>query len=400
MTTSARVAAEADQRLGDRLLVVAVGDAEQLPAGAGGVGQRAEEVEDRAHAPAPCGPGTTWAIAAWWRGANMKPKPTSSMQRPTCSGSSSMLTPRASSRSAEPHLLVLERLPCLATAQPAAGGDQRRRGRDVEGRGAAAGAGGVDQVRAAAGRPAPPASASSAPGRPARARSPPWPAARSGRRRSAPRSARPSMISASTAEAWSAVRWSPAQTASIARVTMSLGIGSASPRKFRSRCFPCGVSTDSGWNWTPSAGSSRWRAPITTSPQGGAHLELVREVGVGDQRVVAAGDQRARQRRRRSSCRRARPRRPCRGPARPGRRGRRRPRPAPGGRGRRRAPACRPRRRRGPPRPRSRPRPACRARARRRAGRAPRSSSSPTSALSLRTTSTSAPSSPRYWTRL
>ena len=31
-----------------------------------------------------------------------------------------MLTPSASSRSAEPHLLVLERLPCLATAQPAA----------------------------------------------------------------------------------------------------------------------------------------------------------------------------------------------------------------------------------------------------------------------------------------
>ena len=36
-------------------------------------------------------------------------------------------------------------------------------------------------------------------------------------------SARPSMISASTAEAWSAVRWSPAQTASIARLTTSLG---------------------------------------------------------------------------------------------------------------------------------------------------------------------------------
>ena len=70
------------------------------------------------------------------------------MQRPTCSGSSSMLTPSASSRSAEPQRLVLERLPCLATAQPAAGGDQRRRGRDVEGRGAAAGPGGVDQVLA------------------------------------------------------------------------------------------------------------------------------------------------------------------------------------------------------------------------------------------------------------
>ena len=39
-----------------------------------------------------------------------------------------------------------------------------------------------------------------------------------------------------------------------------------SPRKFFSSDLPCGVRTDSGWNWTPSAGSSRWRAPITTSP--------------------------------------------------------------------------------------------------------------------------------------
>src|SRR3954453_1650288 len=37
-------------------------------------------------------------------------------------------------------------------------------------------------------------------------------------------SVRPSMISPRTAEAWSAVRWSPAQTASIARLTTSLGI--------------------------------------------------------------------------------------------------------------------------------------------------------------------------------
>ena len=37
-------------------------------------------------------------------------------------------------------------------------------------------------------------------------------------------------------------------------------------RKFARMSLPCGVSTDSGWNWTPSAGSSRWRTPITTSP--------------------------------------------------------------------------------------------------------------------------------------
>src|SRR5215217_3202108 len=49
----------------------------------------------------------------------MKPKPTSRMQRATASGSRSMRTPSASSRSAEPDRPVAERLPCLATAQPA-----------------------------------------------------------------------------------------------------------------------------------------------------------------------------------------------------------------------------------------------------------------------------------------
>ena len=86
------------------------------------------------------------------------------------------------------------------------------------------------------------------------------------------------MTSASTAEAWSAVRWSPSQTASIARVRISFGMrgdakGSqrqpsgltALARKFASSSLPIGVSTDSGWNCTPSAGSSRWRTPMTTS---------------------------------------------------------------------------------------------------------------------------------------
>ncbi len=49
----------------------------------------------------------------------MNPKPTSATQRATASGSSSILTSSASSRSAEPQRLVLDRLPCLATAQPA-----------------------------------------------------------------------------------------------------------------------------------------------------------------------------------------------------------------------------------------------------------------------------------------
>ena len=42
------------------------------------------------------------------------------MHMPTASGDRSMQTPSASSTSAEPERLVAERLPCLATAQPAA----------------------------------------------------------------------------------------------------------------------------------------------------------------------------------------------------------------------------------------------------------------------------------------
>src|SRR4051812_1144482 len=48
----------------------------------------------------------------------MKPKPTSEMQRATASGLRSIRTPSASSTSAEPLSPVADRLPCLATAQP------------------------------------------------------------------------------------------------------------------------------------------------------------------------------------------------------------------------------------------------------------------------------------------
>src|SRR6185369_7021413 len=35
-------------------------------------------------------------------------------------------------------------------------------------------------------------------------------------------------------------------------------------RKLANRCGPCGVSTLSGWNWTPSRGSATWRMPMIT----------------------------------------------------------------------------------------------------------------------------------------
>src|SRR3954447_10574659 len=62
---------------------------------------------------------TTKRVAAWWAGANMKPKPARSMQRATASGLRSIRAPSASSTSAEPLRPVAERLPCLARAQPA-----------------------------------------------------------------------------------------------------------------------------------------------------------------------------------------------------------------------------------------------------------------------------------------
>ncbi len=38
----------------------------------------------------------------------------------------------------------------------------------------------------------------------------------------------------------------------------------ASRRKLARRCGPSGVSTDSGWNWTPSSGRLTWRRPMIT----------------------------------------------------------------------------------------------------------------------------------------
>src|SRR5262245_44455824 len=49
----------------------------------------------------------------------MKPKPARSMQRATSAGPRSMRAPSASRTSAEPDRLVADRLPCLASAQPA-----------------------------------------------------------------------------------------------------------------------------------------------------------------------------------------------------------------------------------------------------------------------------------------
>ncbi len=58
-------------------------------------------------------------MEAWKRGAKQKPIPASATQRATPSGPRSITTPRASSRSADPHDDEAARLPCLQTLAPA-----------------------------------------------------------------------------------------------------------------------------------------------------------------------------------------------------------------------------------------------------------------------------------------
>ncbi len=180
-----------------------------------------------------------------------------------------MFTPSASSRSAEPHLLVLERLPCLATAQPAP---------------AATSAAVVETLKVEGPPPVPAVSTRSSRFVATGAAS--------------ARIVRASPTSSGTVSplARRAIRKAPVCTSldaslhdlgedrggvvggqvvagadRVDRPAEDLVYGRvahrAEPRKLASRCLPCGVSTDSGWNWTPSAGSSRWRAPITTSPR-------------------------------------------------------------------------------------------------------------------------------------
>ena len=64
--------------------------------------------------------GTTFFMAGWWLGANIKPSPICSIHRPTASADRFSFTPRASKTSALPDLLLTPRLPCFAIFAPAA----------------------------------------------------------------------------------------------------------------------------------------------------------------------------------------------------------------------------------------------------------------------------------------
>ena len=64
--------------------------------------------------------GATFFIAGWWFGANIKPMPTCAIDWAMRSGERLMLTPKLSSTSALPDLLLTLRPPCLAVLAPAA----------------------------------------------------------------------------------------------------------------------------------------------------------------------------------------------------------------------------------------------------------------------------------------
>ena len=105
---------------GHRCVQLALADAQQLPACAGRIAERSQQVEDRRRCRAACGPAATCFIAGCNRGAKQKQMPSSSRQRSTTGTGASTFTPSAASTSAEPLLLVMLRLPCLATGTPAA----------------------------------------------------------------------------------------------------------------------------------------------------------------------------------------------------------------------------------------------------------------------------------------
>src|SRR4051794_27322626 len=226
--------------------------------------------------------GTTWRMAWWWRGANMKPKPTLSMHSPTAPGSSSMLAPSASSTSAEPHWLVAERLPCLAILQPAP---------------AAMKAAVVDTLKVGLPPPvpavstrSPSASTLTASSLIVRARpaisATVSPLVRSAIRKAAVSAsdALPDITSRSTREASSADRSLPPASRSIASVTTALGIEEVAQQRLAvAGEHRLGVELD----------ALRGQLAVAQAHHGltgaGRYLELGRQVRGDDERVVAAG---------------------------------------------------------------------------------------------------------------
>src|SRR3954447_3394920 len=225
--------------------------------------------------------GTTWRVAWWCIGANMKPKPTSAMHSAIAAGSRSMRAPSASKTSAEPHRPVAERVPCFAIVAPAA---------------AASSAAVVETLKLGAPPPVPAVSTTSgwfSSTRRARARlvaanpatsSTVSPLVRSPIRNAAVCTSvtRPSMISRRTAAAWSAERSWPDAIRSMAGVTTSLGKEVAEDLHALGGEDRLGVELDALGRKLAMAQAH------DDAPAGRAHLERVGHVRVDDERVVAS----------------------------------------------------------------------------------------------------------------
>src|SRR3954447_10018155 len=220
----------------------------------------------------------------------MKPKPTSRMHRATPSGFRSIRTPSASSRSAEPDSPVAERLPCLATAQPAP---------------VAISAAVVDTLNVGRPPPVPAVSISAsrlactgtANARMVRARpsisSTVSPFVRKATSTPAVSisDALPSMISASTAAVSAADRSRRDVSASIARVRTGLGIDEEVLQQLLAMRgeHGLGVELDAEGGQLAVAHGHQHAAAV------GGGLQAVGQVGIDHERVVAPDDQRRRQ---------------------------------------------------------------------------------------------------------
>src|SRR3954452_6135291 len=230
--------------------------------------------------------GTTWRIAWWWWGANMKPKPHSSMQAATAAGSRSIRAPSASSTSAEPDRPVALRLPCLATAQPAPAATNAAVVETLN-------VGRPPPVPAVSSRSSRLASTATASSRIARARptssSTVSPFVRRAIRNAADwaSEAAPDMISRRTAAASAAARSSPPATRSIASVRTGLGIQEVLQERLAAIGeHRLGVELHSLGGQLAVA--DRHHGAVRP----GRALEAVRQVRIDDERVVAPGHER------------------------------------------------------------------------------------------------------------
>ncbi len=140
--------AEIAQHLGHRPQPGRRKHADQLPFDAGRVGQRAEQVEDRARAELDARRRRHGALRHDGVCAIMKPMPASLMQARRRRAARPILTPSAASTSARARLGGGRAIAVLGDRHAAAGDDQRRQRRDIVGAGTvAAGADDVDRVR-------------------------------------------------------------------------------------------------------------------------------------------------------------------------------------------------------------------------------------------------------------